>query len=449
MCVVLLVLGSRKLTWPLNIPKIDFFADKSEVATQSQDVSDDKKSELDAQDTLSLKVELSAEGRPKLTWLKIDGAQKYRVYRSLYEDEHFIKLKETKKSKYVNQKSPLGLDLYYRVKAFDSDGNVIATSKTQMIHTNLDEEETLKTRYIATPKVKLHKRPDSISGVVALRYMDQMQLGGVVIDRGSSKWYRAFYNDKLYYLLVKGDNFPLSKKKSTFEYSSDNPSRQAIIDTAMELCLEEKTVYVDYDKDGILIENGVYGFNCSGFVTYTLNAAMQDYVPTYEVPSKLRRLSAVESIYNDGYRGECNAKEVDKEDMQPGDVLFFRSQLQEVPSDDIGHCGIYMGNNEFVHCTGVWDDSVCIMPLRGPFKKNLLKVMRFVPKNVQFANEKMVVGGDDKKQPVYTQMYRKSEIIDKIKKGDEVRLLFTDSDKWAYVKTEDGDKGFMLLKYLK
>jgi len=61
-------------------------------------------------------------------------------------------------------------------------------------------------------------------------------------------------------------------------------------------------------------------------------------------------------LYNDVYglelRGTCSRQwnqtiRVSKSDLREGDVLFFKSRIS--PSG--WHCGLYIGNNKFVHAS--------------------------------------------------------------------------------------------------
>ena len=68
------------------------------------------------------------------------------------------------------------------------------------------------------------------------------------------------------------------------------------------------------------------GFDCSGFVRYVFSQAAN-----LALPPTARAIAQI-------------GKTVKKDDLQPGDLVFFNT-LQKAFS----HVGIYMGNNKFIH----------------------------------------------------------------------------------------------------
>ncbi len=67
------------------------------------------------------------------------------------------------------------------------------------------------------------------------------------------------------------------------------------------------------------------GFDCSGFILYIFDKFNLD----------LPRTSVSQSE---------EGVEVDKEDLEPGDLVFFNTT-----GKGISHAGIYLGDNEFAH----------------------------------------------------------------------------------------------------
>lgn len=70
------------------------------------------------------------------------------------------------------------------------------------------------------------------------------------------------------------------------------------------------------------------GFDCSGFVYYIYNT----------MGIKVPRTQA--KMYAQG-------TPIDKEDLKPGDIVFFQNTYKA----GISHCGIYVGDGEFIHAS--------------------------------------------------------------------------------------------------
>ena len=70
------------------------------------------------------------------------------------------------------------------------------------------------------------------------------------------------------------------------------------------------------------------GFDCSGFVGYV-----------YKQCGYSLKRTASDIFYNNG-------TSVDKANLQTGDLVFFSNS-----SESIGHVGIYIGGNQFIHAS--------------------------------------------------------------------------------------------------
>jgi len=80
------------------------------------------------------------------------------------------------------------------------------------------------------------------------------------------------------------------------------------------------------------------GFDCSGFVRF-----MFDKVFNMSLPRSSKEMSAM-------------GNKVSKDDLQPGDLVFFHSKSQR-----INHVGIFIGNDTFVHSSltkGITEDQL-------------------------------------------------------------------------------------------
>ena len=81
------------------------------------------------------------------------------------------------------------------------------------------------------------------------------------------------------------------------------------------------------------------GFDCSGFVYY-LCKSLGVSVPR-----------TATSQWNGGY------DKVSKSELRPGDLVFFSNYSG---GSSIGHVGIYIGNNEFIHSSSPTSGGVII-----------------------------------------------------------------------------------------
>ncbi len=385
---------------------------------------------------------------PLFIWSSVEGASSYKVYRSLYDDKEFSLLSTRSVCNYKNLSVPQGLTFYYKIVATDDSGEELATSKIISITTELSEEEVLKNRYVNQLMVNIYTLPDINSQPTSLRYMENLQLGSCVLSRADGNWYRVFRNGDLYYLRSGNIEETLTETKSSFDYKGNTTYQQEVIDFAVNIAKNWKTTYAHEQSNGIPDENGVYGFDCSGFVKYVFNSVMQKYVPVYNLSADVETLYATTDIYNSGCTGEFNATRVDIDQLQPGDVVFFTSLADGSSSTEIGHCGIYMGNNEFVHSTSSWDDAVCIVPLAGSYLENYAGAIRYLPEKVIPANETKYLVGQYYNYNLYSDHSADSSVIDTLALYDEVILLYTDNGNWAYIETEGGKKGYVLVEYL-
>jgi len=396
--------------------------------------------------TMYIEISLTRKGAPRLYWDTVEGAVRYEVCRSLYPDHGFSPLSSCEDNHYTNSSAPKGMTHYYQILAFDANEVQINTSPIVSAETKLSSWENKLLRYVAVPKVKLHTHPDSESPEISLRYMDEVKLGQAVITRETGTWYRVYYQDVLYYMLMQPDTMDLTNVKSQFRYNPQTTLQKNVLDLALDICHNWNTTYVPGGAGEVSAE-GAYQFDCSGLVTYILNNAMQPTIPTYRLSASMSRLAETEIVYNAGFPGEFRAVDVPLEEIRPGDVLFFRSQLDLDISEDLGHCSIYLGNNEFIHCTSVWEDAVCIMPLIGDFRDNLLAVRRFIPDMPTPAETVKVINGPYHNYKIYAEKNSDSEVVATPTQGDALTILYTNNDDWAYVRTMSNLYGWFRMSH--
>ncbi|MRR51380.1 MAG: peptidoglycan endopeptidase [Rhodocyclaceae bacterium] len=94
-------------------------------------------------------------------------------------------------------------------------------------------------------------------------------------------------------------------------------SVQTTLDSALDL------IGIRYKRGGNSPETG---FDCSGFVRHVFKEGMGIYLPRSS--KEIAKTS----------------EEVDKQELQPGDLVFFNTMRRA-----FSHVGIYLGDNKFVH----------------------------------------------------------------------------------------------------
>ena len=74
----------------------------------------------------------NGDGKPMLTWEKVDGATKYEIYRSYYSNGAYKKMYTTTKTSYTNTSAGAGYTYFYKVVAV-SGNNEDANSTSEII----------------------------------------------------------------------------------------------------------------------------------------------------------------------------------------------------------------------------------------------------------------------------------------------------------------------------
>ena len=157
-------------------------------------------------------------------------------------------------------------------------------------------------------------------------------------------WYKIQTNNKTGYVLkelvsfekveVTSRNTDTPRQEETQEYTTtktDNNTKTDTSTTNVSSNLGQQIVdYAMSFKGYPYVYGGSTpsGFDCSGFTSYVYK----------HFGYSISRSSSAQA---------SNGKEVAKADLQLGDLVLFKG----VNSSRIGHVGIYIGNNEFIHAS--------------------------------------------------------------------------------------------------
>ncbi len=200
-----------------------------------------------------------------------------------------------------------------------------------------DETKYLnKTAYVTSDGINFRQEANTDSKV--LKTFLQNAKVTILLEEGN--WYKIKHNDQEGYILKM---YVSEKKVEVTSRSSE--SRQITTKTSNEETTTKKettTVAQSSKGSGVvslakkyLGSRYVYGgaspsgFDCSGFTMYLY---------------KQFGVSLPHSATAQSYKGT----KVSKANLQPGDIVFFKNYRTNV---GIGHCGIYIGNNQFIHAS--------------------------------------------------------------------------------------------------
>lgn len=187
---------------------------------------------------------------------------------------------------------------------------------------------TEKTMYVNTASIYMRKGAGTNYEVV-----DSLILNSSVIVTGEiNDWYQVKVSGKTGYIAKR----LLSSKKteeSTARSSEERTNKQEQT-TTNDVVTSKGEEVVNYAKQYLKCKY-VYGasgpstFDCSGFTMYVF---------------KHFGISLSHSATAQSKKGTYVAKE----NLQPGDLVFFKDYQT---MDGIGHCGIYVGDGNFIHAS--------------------------------------------------------------------------------------------------
>lgn len=200
------------------------------------------------------------------------------------------------------------------------------------------EPEAQKTKigYVNVDVVRLRKEPNTTSEILDECIKNQE----IKINKEEDNWCQVTVNGKNGYILKQ---YLSDKKVEITNRSSDVKRELKQEELQRETPVEVSTVsnkgteIVDYAKKylGVKYISGggtPSGFDCSGFTSYVYK----------NFGYTLSRSSVGQA---------SNGVEVAKSDLQLGDIVVFNNSA----NSKIGHVGIYIGENQFIHASSPGD----------------------------------------------------------------------------------------------
>lgn len=221
----------------------------------------------------------------------------------------------------------------------NTETNTTTTTETQ---TNTDNNTTTSgtdyeksvTKYVNTTSVYVRSSNSTSSDIVATL----IQNTDVIVTGEDGDWYKVKYNDITGYIrkdLLSDTTTQTTSRSGDIidrtETTTEDTS--ASTDTSSSVSSEGSQI-VEYAKQYlgcpyVYGASGPSNFDCSGFTMYVYKHF------GYSLPHGATSQSSYGTAVN-------------KSDLQPGDLVFF---LDYETMDGIGHCGIYIGDGNFIHAS--------------------------------------------------------------------------------------------------
>lgn len=387
---------------------------------------------------------VASSGKIKIKWKPVENAVSYQIYRSK-DGEKWGRINTVKGTSTVNKNAVAGVKYYYKVRAIAADSaNNSAFSKVKYRTCDLERPViTISTNKTSGKTVISWDKIENAVSYKVYSSTDKEKWDFIKTVKGKSITHSDADEGKLYYYRVKAIASNTAAN-SAFSVIKNGPGKYQIevAELAEKIATKWKTKYVQ-GETGAKNSNGEYQFDCSGFATYVINKVMVKDIPAFRMTSNLKKLYAMDAVYNEGYPGEFKAKTIKLKDIQPGDVIFFSHHKEN------DHCGIYIGNNKFAHCTKSKGGAV-VDSLTGVYERDFSTVRRYIPTEVKPANTKKTI---EKYCSLYSKRGNDDSKIASLSPGTKVTVLFTgnspESYNQAYIKLSDGTKGFIYAKNLK
>lgn len=320
--------------------------------------------EIKIGDKLYTKSELQVFLRPLLNSMKID---------TLNLNQEVTVIDMTSKWVYVSVNEKTG----WIRKELLTTGKQEETVKEQKEEQNKSNEEEKnyinKTGYVTSDGINFRQEPNTDSKI--LKTFLQNAKVTILLEEGN--WYKVKHNDQEGYILKM---YVSEKKVTVTSRSAESREKETTTATQTSTKTSETTTTQTTSKETTTTSQTsskgsqivalakkyvgckyVYGgsspsgFDCSGFTMYLY---------------KQFGVSLPHSATAQSKKGT----KVEKANLQPGDIVFFKNYRTNT---GIGHCGIYIGNNQFIHAstekTGVITSSLN----SSSYQKRYVTAVRF------------------------------------------------------------------------
>ena len=220
--------------------------------------------------------------------------------------------------------------------------------------------ENSVTKYISGSSVYIRNEPSTDADIV----ISLIKNTDVTVVGENGDWYKVKYNNYegyIYKELLSDEKTSQTNRHSTLQIS-ESLSQDNIEQTSNNINQNLGQEIVEYAKQYLGCPyvyggSGSSSFDCSGFTMYVYKNFGYNLSHSARAQSKMGTF-------------------VEKENLQPGDLVFF---LDYETMDDIGHCGIYIGDGNFIHASSGTGYCVKISTLlSGSYDKRYATARRLI-----------------------------------------------------------------------
>lgn len=243
----------------------------------------------------------------------------------------------------------------------NSEENQNTTTSTENNSNSDTMYEKGVTKYINGSSVYIRNKPSTDADIV----ISLIKNTDVTVVGENGDWYKVKYNNYegyIYKELLTDEKVSQTNRHDTVQISESLPQDniEQISNNTTNLTLGQEIV--EYAKQYLGCPyvyggSGSSSFDCSGFTMYVYKNF------GYSLSHSARAQSKMGTF-------------VEKDNLQPGDLVFF---LDYETMDDIGHCGIYIGDGNFIHASSGTGYCVKISTLlSGSYDKRYATARRLI-----------------------------------------------------------------------
>ena len=304
-----------------------------ETEDKKEELTEENRVDLKKGDTTFAKTEIKLYMRPLIN---------SKVITKIQKDKQIVILEIRNNWCYVNVDNNTNIG-WVRLESLQKEEDNTTTTQSDNKENNDTKKETAplnKTGYISSTGINFREEPNTESKV--LKVFSQNAKVTILEEQGT--WYKIKHNDKEGYVLKE---YVSSKKVEVTSRSAEERTKTTTENKATESTstkqVEEKTTTktstkgqeaANYVKQFVGCKY-VYGgstpngFDCSGLTMYVYKKYGISLSHSATAQSKV-------------------GTKVERANLQPGDLVFFKNYRTNT---GIGHVGIYIGNNQFVHAS--------------------------------------------------------------------------------------------------